>query len=639
MVTGNRGELGKVAIPSAMKKSIKSLARRERQVYKRYESLANKIIKRVGSKMKETGQVVIDKTTQDLANCFRCATVGSTKPKRLQTNTYIPSFAVPKEFAPDVQGSIPQRYRDLVTIQANGDALVQIYKASYLELAQDFVEAASKGIIYQLGMTKEGVATKKDPVQFKKRTLDGVKDNGLFAGTQAIIAKAAVVGCAETCLTARSGNAPLLKNSIKTSVNGECKPCEIFFKKPTVPQACCFTSEQDRAQAGSNDILVRTATNIEACRHLCCRFGCTSFDWEISKSKCHLSSTKIGGTGGGAARSVGEGTYIYQEKIPCQAKRSQDILTALTITPDAIQSLPGSTILTALTTPVTKGSTTLVVGNAFDFKIGQQVIIDVGTPVEELNTIAAFGSLILQSPLKFDHDAGASVTNNGEDILQATSCTCAGGIAAIGAACTYPNATICASCNAGWTLNGVVCQEKIVASSSSSAASGSSGSYAKIWQWFLLAALFFLCIGGTAGVVACMGGKKKSPKRASKNKVEEEEASTPVTVVEEVAPLVSPAPLVTSGTYTAMTPATFAMPAASYATVASNTAAYVTPAASYATVASNTAAYATPATTLYTGPSQYSSFANNPVQYTQYTTGPVQYSSSPSAVAPSPYVF
>merc|ERR1712187_754002 len=86
MVTGNRGELGKSAIPDAMKNKLKQLQNLEDKTYKRYESLSNKIIKRIGEQqMKETGTVVASGTSQQLANCFRCTAVGSTNPNCQQT--------------------------------------------------------------------------------------------------------------------------------------------------------------------------------------------------------------------------------------------------------------------------------------------------------------------------------------------------------------------------------------------------------------------------------------------------------------------------------------------------------------------------------------------------------------------------
>merc|ERR1711972_676859 len=163
MVTGNRGELGKSAIPDAMKNKLKQLQNLEDKTYKRYESLSNKIIKRIGEQqMKETGTVVASGTSQQLANCFRCTAVGSTNPKRQQTNTYIPSFELPANLVADAEKLIPTKYRQMLEKNdQTGKALVLIYKTAMDEKA--------KGI-----------------------------------------------GCAESCLKASTGNAPLLKSSQKT---------------------------------------------------------------------------------------------------------------------------------------------------------------------------------------------------------------------------------------------------------------------------------------------------------------------------------------------------------------------------------------------------------------------------------------
>jgi len=44
--------------------------------------------------------------------------------------------------------------------------------------------------------------------------------------------------------------------------------------------------------------------------------------------------------------------------------------------------------------------------------VGQEVIIDAGTSLAEVNVIVGFGSVLLKYPLKFDHGVGATVTAN-----------------------------------------------------------------------------------------------------------------------------------------------------------------------------------------------------------------------------------
>lgn len=62
-----------------------------------------------------------------------------------------------------------------------------------------------------------------------------------------------------------------------------------------------------------------------------------------------------------------------------------------------------------LETNVSKGDKVLPVICSPGFEVGEEIVIDSGTPVEESNKIVGFGSLILESPLKFDHAAGAPI--------------------------------------------------------------------------------------------------------------------------------------------------------------------------------------------------------------------------------------
>merc|ERR1719487_1555343 len=64
---------------------------------------------------------------------------------------------------------------------------------------------------------------------------------------------------------------------------------------------------------------------------------------------------------------------------------------------------------TALVSPVPAGATTLPVRSQDGFKIGDIIVIDKGTPIEEWNKVVGYGSLLLESPLRFDHAANALV--------------------------------------------------------------------------------------------------------------------------------------------------------------------------------------------------------------------------------------
>jgi hypothetical protein len=77
------------------------------------------------------------------------------------------------------------------------------------------------------------------------------------------------------------------------------------------------------------------------------------------------------------------------------------------------KSLPLQSIRQALTTSLFDsfiGDTTIQVPSTDGFTIGDPVVIDKGSFVEEFNTIDAFGSLKLKYPLMYDHPAGFTVT-------------------------------------------------------------------------------------------------------------------------------------------------------------------------------------------------------------------------------------
>jgi hypothetical protein len=212
MVTGNRGELGKAILPNAMKDRIKALARQENKVYKAYEALANKIINRVAkNEMKETGTVTAGGLVQNLQNCFRCGAVGSTNTNRLQTNTYIPSFALDASLVQQAAQILPNKYKQFIEVEAadgseKGKGYVMIYTSALATLSTKFQAAANSGIVYQAGAFKTSLATMPDATQFKKRTATNGKDNGKYAATQAMYTKAKEFpgGCAQTCFIAQA---------------------------------------------------------------------------------------------------------------------------------------------------------------------------------------------------------------------------------------------------------------------------------------------------------------------------------------------------------------------------------------------------------------------------------------------------
>jgi len=73
---------------------------------------------------------------------------------------------------------------------------------------------------------------------------------------------------------------------------------------------------------------------------------------------------------------------------------------------EAAAALPS----TEVTTVVEPGEQRLPVESHAGFEVGQEVVIDEGTQVEEVNEVVGFGSLLLKHPLKYHHGVGAAVT-------------------------------------------------------------------------------------------------------------------------------------------------------------------------------------------------------------------------------------
>jgi len=73
--------------------------------------------------------------------------------------------------------------------------------------------------------------------------------------------------------------------------------------------------------------------------------------------------------------------------------------------------LPGHKAGTTFTTASVKmGDTRLPVDGHQGFEVGQRLVIDAGARYEEINELTGFGSLLLMTPLKFDHRAGTNIS-------------------------------------------------------------------------------------------------------------------------------------------------------------------------------------------------------------------------------------
>lgn len=75
-----------------------------------------------------------------------------------------------------------------------------------------------------------------------------------------------------------------------------------------------------------------------------------------------------------------------------------------------------------------------IVSNA-GFSIGVRIVIDAGTEMEEFNRIVGFGSLVLETPLKYNHGPGALVNVAAEATTGATATLDAAGFLAVTSLC------------------------------------------------------------------------------------------------------------------------------------------------------------------------------------------------------------
>jgi len=233
MWSGNRGELGASILPSETKTRIAQLDSLEGRTYKRYESMANRLIRKLerAGQLTTFGTVTAMGTTQRLAKCFRCQEVGSTIAKRLTTNTYIPSFQLPPNLVAPAKRSIFRPYRSLI----NHKGQVQIYIAALRDLLPFFHASQTMGIIYQGAMLRTTMfATFPSAVQHKKRDQNGAEDGGVYASKLAKKALAESFGCPFPCLWCKAGPKgtrakPLINGATATCITGKCSKCTAFY--------------------------------------------------------------------------------------------------------------------------------------------------------------------------------------------------------------------------------------------------------------------------------------------------------------------------------------------------------------------------------------------------------------------------
>jgi hypothetical protein len=209
MVPGNRGELGKSLLRNNETRLLKRTRSRVNSLIKRYESIANSLINLVGFRMKTTGLVAPHPprpTTpgrrrrasgQELENCFRCLEVGSVNKRRLETNTYIPSFPFSDELKSCAPLFTPEDYANIIS----STGVVQIYIGILETVKQSFAELASYGFGYLGPVVKSTTTTMADATQFRKIDANGNTDKGQYAAQKAKDAAAAAAAAAGTPTT------------------------------------------------------------------------------------------------------------------------------------------------------------------------------------------------------------------------------------------------------------------------------------------------------------------------------------------------------------------------------------------------------------------------------------------------------
>merc|ERR1719174_413021 len=270
MTSGNRGELGKNAIPRAQKQTLKALNKAVNKIYKTYEKVANKVIDTVTNNGGKNGNGV-GMGVQQLGESFRSAEKGATSTKRLKTTTYVPSFDAAGYNMNTIQNAIASRtggskakYKDLLSTPKpnTGKQYIEIYTATMNQMLPAFKAAEAKGISYMesvkmvpcsqiqdqnlkrlspgtgrqaiacctgsLQNTADGGcgATLSQKTKFTKRNAAGKTDGGLYSGREFLLNRyMTLYSCPRACMhpitQQKTANSGLLAAVTKTST-GTC---------------------------------------------------------------------------------------------------------------------------------------------------------------------------------------------------------------------------------------------------------------------------------------------------------------------------------------------------------------------------------------------------------------------------------
>lgn len=170
----------------------------------------------------------VGNSPQSTETCFRCAEVGSTKVKRQNTNTYIPSFEIRGVAEDGTTTNVKTALRNIapaqldsgfltnpdtgkISTQQDDAAILQIYMAVLTDMWPEFQEASTGAYMekyykkeydklnlkenpsaldpyklhYRGPVLKDTTDTLKDATQFKKVDANGNNDNGKYASKMA----------------------------------------------------------------------------------------------------------------------------------------------------------------------------------------------------------------------------------------------------------------------------------------------------------------------------------------------------------------------------------------------------------------------------------------------------------------------
>jgi len=269
MTSGNRGELGKAAIPDAAADQIAALNNKINQIYQNYEKVVNKVIDRLGDAGENGGATQMG--VQQLAEAFRSQEKGATSSKRLKTTTYVPSFNVAGLDLNRIQQAVDREtdgnkaaYADVLSPvnPATNQRYIRIYEPTMVRVLEDIEQLAAIGYTYQEsvkmfpcselspelaaksqlnnGINNQAAtacctgsmldkgpgecgASLTDIKNFIKRNAQGNKDGGVYAATKFYQQQQeAMNSCPTACNTVQQDtNGNLLASLVKTAT-GTC---------------------------------------------------------------------------------------------------------------------------------------------------------------------------------------------------------------------------------------------------------------------------------------------------------------------------------------------------------------------------------------------------------------------------------